>query len=87
MAIEICLLHSSGYTDSKYIWVCGSRSIPFSGKSTIFDFFLMQKGVCSYRHAHDIPPVALIVNTYIYIYIWVRGSNFNCSSVNRGYTD
>ena len=47
-------------------------------------FFLMQKGVWLYRHAYDASLLTLILNIYIYIYIWDCGSNFKCSFVNRG---
>ena len=59
-----------------YIWVCGRSSILFSGKSSNFGccFFNTERG------AHDIPLVTLILN------VWVFGSNFNCSSMNRGHT-
>ena len=39
-----------------------------------FFFFLMQKGVWPYnKHSHDVPLVTLILNIYIYIYMWVHG--------------
>ena len=47
----------------------------FSGKSTIFGFLKIYKNVCGHID---------ILNSN---YIWVCGSNFNRSNVNRGYTD
>ena len=56
----------------------------FLVKVTFLAIFLnIERGVWLYRHAHDVTLVTLILN----IYIWVRGSNFNRSSLNLGHTD
>ena len=68
-------------TDSKYIWVVGLAPFFFLAKVQFLVFFLIQKEVWPYRYAHNVLLVKLIIN------IWVRGSNFNCLSVNHGYTD
>ena len=65
-------------------WVCmlSFKSVaPFflSSRSTIFGFFIIQKGVWPYRYAEDIPLVTLILNIYRFVGL--------TSSVNRGYTD
>ena len=41
--------------------------IHFSGKSTIFGFFEMQKRAWPYRYIYDVPLVTLILNIYGFV--------------------
>ena len=49
----------------------GLAPLFFQAKVPFLAFFKIQKGVWPYRHAHDVPLVTLILNIYVYIYIYM----------------
>ena len=64
------------FAESSCVCIPSFRSVASfysSGKSTNFFwfvFFLIKKGVWPYKHAYDVHQVTLILNIYIYIYIY-----------------